>query len=125
MAIGIGTFDEIGLIAVADKQALELLVADSSQHRRIGDLVAVQVQDGQHRPVADGVEKLVGVPGRCQGPGLSLAIAHHDRNDQIGIIEGRPEGMGEAVAQLASLMNRAGSLGSAVAADAAGEGELS
>ena len=44
-------FDEIGAVAVAAHQLLELLAADAGQHRRVGDLVAVQVQDRQHRAV--------------------------------------------------------------------------
>ena len=46
---GSSPFDEIGRVAVAAHQGVQLLVADAGQHRGVGDLVAVQVQDGQHR----------------------------------------------------------------------------
>ena len=42
----IGALDEMWLPAVAGQQALELLGLDPIEHRGIGDLVAVQVQDG-------------------------------------------------------------------------------
>ena len=42
--------------------ASQLVVGDAGQHRRVGDLVAVEVQDRQHRAVARRVEELVGVP---------------------------------------------------------------
>ena len=64
----------------------------------------IQVQDGQHRPVMHRVEKFVGMPGRGQRSGLRLAVTHHDRYDQIRIVEGCPIGMGEAVAEFAALM---------------------
>jgi hypothetical protein len=51
--------DEVGLVAVALEQALQLLVADPCKHRRVGDLVAVEVQDRQDDAVPHRVEKLL------------------------------------------------------------------
>ena len=48
----VGAFDEIGLVAIAHEQRFELLMADARQDGRIGDLVAVQIEDRQHRAVA-------------------------------------------------------------------------
>ena len=44
--------------------ARQFVVADPGQHGRVGDLVAVEVQDRQDRAVADRVEELVRVPRR-------------------------------------------------------------
>jgi len=40
------SLDEIGLVAVTLHQAFKGLVADAGEQGRVGDLVAVQVQDG-------------------------------------------------------------------------------
>jgi len=66
--LGVRTFDEIGGVAVAIEQVFQLLVADARQQGGVVDLVAVEVEDGQHRAVADGVEELADVPGGGQGP---------------------------------------------------------
>ena len=87
----------------------------------IGDLVAVQVEDRQHRAVADRIDELVGMPGRGERTGLGLAIAHHAGDDQIGIVERSAVGVRHAVAELAALVNRARRLRRHVAADVAGE----
>ena len=49
--------DEVGLVAVADEQRAQLVVRDARQHGRVGDLVAVEVQDRQHRAVARRVRR--------------------------------------------------------------------
>ena len=76
-------FHEIRLVAVAREQVRQLLVADARQHRGIGDLVAVQVQDRQHRAVARRVQELVGMPAGRQRAGFRLAVAHHAADQQI------------------------------------------
>ena len=64
------------------------------------------------------------VPARGQRAGLGLAVADDAGDDQVGVVERRAEGVAEAVAQLAPLVDRARRLGSDVAGDAAREGEL-
>ena len=64
------------------------------------------------------------MPGGGQWAGFGLAVTHHHRNQQVGVVESRTEGMREAVAQLAALVNRSRSLRRAVAADAPGKGEI-
>ncbi len=118
------TFDEIGRVTVASEEMIQLLVADAGQHRRVRDLVAVEVQDRQHSTVQGGVEELVGVPARGQRSGLGLAVAHHAGHDQIGVVEGGAVGVGEGVAQLAALVDGARRLRGDVARDATGEREL-
>ena len=97
---------------------------DAREDGGIGDLVAVEMKDGQHGAVADGIEKFVGMPGGGERTGLGFAIAHHDGDDEVGIVEGRAEGVREAVAELAAFVDGAGSFRRAVAADAAGKREL-
>ena len=116
--------DEVGLVAVADEQRAQLVVRDAREHGRVGDLVAVEVQDRQHRAVARRVDELVGVPARRQRPGLGLAVADDAADEQVGVVEGRSVGVDQRVAQLAALVDRARRLGRDVAGDAAGEGEL-
>ena len=91
--------------------------------RRIGDLVSVQVKYGQHRAVANWIEKLVGVPGSRQRPGFRLTIADHHTHDQVRIVERRSECMRDAVAELAALVDRSRNLRRAVAAKLSGKGE--
>ena len=99
-------------------------MGDAGEDGGVGGLEAVEVQDGEHRAVNDGVEELVGVPGGGQGAGLGLAVAHHAGGDEGGVIQHRAEGMGQGIAQLAPLIDGAGGLGGHVAGNAAGEGEL-
>ena len=49
---------------------------------RVVDLVAVEIQDRQHRTIADRIEEFVDVPRGAQGYGLGLAVAHHRGDDQ-------------------------------------------
>jgi len=82
------------------------------------------MQDRQDRPVPSGIEEFVRVPGGGQWAGLGLAVADHAGDHQVRVVEGRTVCVGEAVAQLAPLVQGAGGLRGAVAADPAGEGEL-
>jgi len=120
-ALGIVAFHEMGRPSVALEQARELLARNPREHRRVVDLVAVEVKDRQDRAVADRVQELVGVPRGRQRSGLRFPVSHHHRDQQIRVVEGGAEGVGDAVAQLAALVDGARSLGRAVATDAARE----
>ena len=122
--LGIVALDEVGGPAIAAEEALQLLVGDAREQSRVVDLVAVQVEDRQHGAVAHGIEELVGVPRRGQGARLGLAVSDHHRDEEVGVVERRAEGVGQAVAELAPLVNRSRRLRRAVAADPAREGEL-
>jgi len=111
-------------VPVAAEQRLQLLALDPRRHRRVGDLVAVEVQDRQHRTVVDGVDELVGVPRRGQRAGLELAVPDDGRHHEVGVVHRGAVGVGEHVAELAALVDRAGCLGRDVARYAAREGEL-
>src|SRR4030095_1150887 len=123
-ARGIVTLDEMRRPPVALEKVRELLAGNSREQRGVVDLVAVEVQDRQDRPIADGIQELVGMPRGGERSRLRFTIAHRYRDQQAGIVERGAEGMRDAVAELAALVNGAGSLGRAVAADAAGEREL-
>jgi hypothetical protein len=122
--LGLVPFHVIGGVAVAAHQVVELLVGDAGEHGGPGDLVAVEVEDGEHGAVVDGVEELVRVPARGEGAGLGLAVADDAGGDQVRVVEHGAIGVGEGVAELAPLVDRAGGLGRRVAGDAAGEREL-
>ena len=116
--------DEIGRVTVAAKERFQFVAGNAGQHGGAGNLVAVQVQDGQHGAVVDRIEKLVRMPTGGERAGLRFAIADDARDEQVGIIERRPVGVRQRIAQLAAFVNRAGRLRRDVARDAAGEGEL-
>ena len=118
------TLDEPRRIAHAAKILLELLARDAREITGIGDLVAIQMQDRQHRAVAHGVQELVAVPARGQRSRLGLAVADDRRDDEIRIVEGRAEGVRQHVAELAAFVDRARRLRRSVTRNAAGEAEL-
>ena len=99
-------------------------MADAGENGRVRDLVAVEVQDRQHRPVPDRVDELVGVPGSRERTSFRLAVPDHAGDDQIGVVESRAVGVREAVAKLAALMNGSRSLRRYVRTDVAGERKL-
>jgi hypothetical protein len=116
--------DHLRLPAVAPQQREEILLRDPGEDRRVRDLVAVQVEDRQHDPVAACVEQLVRVPARRERAGLRLTVSNDAHDEQVGIVERRAEGVDERVAELAALVDRARRLRGRMARDAAGEGEL-
>src|SRR5208337_4098048 len=95
------------------------------QKRGVVNLVSVQMQDGQHRTIANGIQEFADVPRSGQWSGFGLAVANHRSDDQVGVVERRATRMREHIAQFAPLVDRAGSLRRAVAADSARKGELS
>jgi hypothetical protein len=121
---GVVALDVDGLVAVAAQQVVQFRAVETGQDGRVGDLVAVEVQDRQDRPVVDRVEELVGVPGRGQRSRLGLAVADDARHQQVRVVEGGTVGVRERVAEFAALVDGAGGLGGDVAGHAAGEGEL-
>ena len=121
---GLVTLDEDGRPAAAAEQLLQLLARDAGEDRRVGDLVAVEVQDRQHGAVGDRIEELVRVPCGGERPGLRLAVADDAGDDEIGIVEHGSERMAERIAQLAALVDRARALRRRVAGDASGKREL-
>ncbi len=102
----------------------ELILRDAREDRRVGDLVAVQVEDRQHGAVRLRVQELVRVPAGGQGPGLGLAVTDDAGDEEVGIVERGSVSVRQRVAELAALVDRARSLGRDVTRDASREREL-
>lgn len=98
--------DEAWRVAVALEQTGDLLVAGATENGRVRDLVAVEVEDREHRAVADGVEEPDALPRAFQGRGLRLSVADHAGDDETGVVEGGAERVDERIAQLASFVDR-------------------
>ena len=101
------TGDEVRLPAVAGEEVVELGLGDACEHGRVRDLVTVEVQDREHRAVADRIEELVRVPARGERTRLRLAVTDDARDDQIGVVERGAERVTDRVAELATFVNRA------------------
>ncbi len=91
--------------AIAAEELVQFLRLDTREDGRVGNLVAVKMEDWQHRSVGGRIEKFVGMPRRGQRCGLRLAIADDAGDDEIGIVEHSPERMTERIAQFAALMD--------------------
>ena len=96
-------------------------MADPRQHRRIGNLVAIQVQDGQHGTVSDRVEKFVRVPRRGEGSGLGFSVTDHTGNDEVRVVKGRSIGVSNRVAEFTPFVDGAGGFGRNMAGNPTGE----
>ncbi len=64
------------------------------------------------------------MPGGGQGSGLGLSVADHAGHNQVWIVKSRAKGVGQAVTQLTSFVNRAWNFGGDVAGDTARKGKL-
>ena len=122
--LGIRALDESRRVPVAFEQAPELINRDPREHRRVGDLVAVQVEHRQHRAVARRVQELVRVPARGQRTGLRLTVADHAQRQQVRVVEDRAVGVEQGVSKLTALVDRPRRLGCDVARDSSREREL-
>src|SRR5215211_1771594 len=100
-------FDEVDRVAVTFEYGADLVVRGTPQDGGPRDLVAVEVQDRQDRSVASWVEEADGLPGALQRSGLRLAVADHGGDEEVGVVEGGAESVGENVAELAALVDRA------------------
>lgn len=67
-------------VAVAGEEVAQLLVTHAAEDRRVGDLVAVEMKDWQHRAVRGWVQELVGMPCRRERTGFGLAVANDTRS---------------------------------------------
>ena len=117
-------FDKMRRVSVSTKKRFKLLVTDPRQHCRIGDFIAVEMQDRQHGAVAHRIEKLVGMPARRKRSRLRFAITDDGGHNEVGIVEGRAEGVRKRVTKLAALVDGAGRLRRHVARNPARKREL-
>jgi hypothetical protein len=122
--LGLVALDEVGCPPVAAEQLFQFLVLDAGQHGWVGNLVAVEMQDRQHRTVGGRIEKLVGMPRRGQRSCFCLAVTDDAGDDQIGIVIHRPERMAERIPQFTALVDGAGGLRRGVAGNASGKRKL-
>ena len=99
------TLDEIRRVPIAAEKMIQFFVADPGQDARIGDLVAVEVEDRQNHSIRRRVQEFIGVPARRQRTGLCLAVAYNTGNDQIGVVEGCSVGVRDGIAEFATLVN--------------------
>lgn len=121
---GIVAGHHVRLVARPAQEVEQVALGDPGQHGRVGDLVAVEVQDGQHRAVARRIEEHVGEPAAGQRPGLRLTVADHAGHQQVRVVERGAVGVAQRVPQLAALVDRTRHVRRHVAGDAAREGEL-
>jgi hypothetical protein len=71
------SLDETRGVAVPIEQRAKLIARDACEHGRVGDLVPVEVQDGQYGTIARGIEELVRVPARGERACLGLTVPNH------------------------------------------------
>ena len=91
------TFHKVGCPAAASQELLQFLMLNASEYGRVADLVAIEMQDRQHRSVGNWVQKLVGLPCGRERTGFRLTVADDAGDDQVGIVERRAERMAERV----------------------------
>ena len=101
------SLDEVDLVAVPFEQVADLVVGGTTEHGGVGNLVAVEVQYRQDRSVARRVEEADGLPEPSR-TGLGLAVADYGGNEEVWVVECGTEGVGEDVAELTALVDRAG-----------------
>src|SRR5690606_41234905 len=80
---------ECRLIAVTTDEMLQFFVREAGEETRVGDLPAIQVQDGQHRAVRRRVEKLVRMPACGERSCFRLAVTDDAGNHEIRVVECR------------------------------------
>ena len=112
------------LVAVTDEQAFQFAVTDAGQDGRVGDLVTVEVEDGQHGTIVTRIEEFVGMPGSGERPGFRLTIADNATGDQVRVVENGPVCMKQRVAELTAFMDGSRRIRRNVAGNAARKREL-
>ncbi len=118
------TFHLIYVVAVALEQRPEFGAGNPGQHGRIRDLVPVEVEDRQHRPIASRIEELVRVPAGGERPGLCLTVADDAAGQEVGVVECGAVRVSQGVPQFATLVDRPWGLRGDVAGNPPGEREL-
>ena len=116
--------DEQRPLAVALEERDELALGDAREHRRVRDLVAVQVQDRKHGAVACGFRNLFECQLVASGPVSASPSPTTQATSRSGLSNAAPNACDERIAELAALVDRARRLGRDVARDPAGEREL-
>src|SRR5581483_1192994 len=84
---GVVAFDKMNVVAITLDESMNVVILCAPEHGGAGNLVAIQVENGQHSPVAHRIQKRDGFPGAFKGGGLGLAIAHNSYHDQVWMVE--------------------------------------
>ncbi len=87
---GVVALDEMRRVAIPDEERFQLLTRNAREHRGTGDLVSVQMQDGQDGPVVYGIQELVRMPAGRERAGLRLAVSDDAGDDQVGLSNAAP-----------------------------------
>lgn len=90
---------------VAAKQLLQFLAGNAGKQRRVGNFVAVEMQDRQHGAIGYRIQKLVRMPSGGKRPCFSFSVSNDASDNEIGVVEYSPERMAERITQLASLVD--------------------
>ena len=93
--------------SVPTQQLIQLFMADARKQCRVGDFIAVEMQDGQHRPIRRWMNEFIRMPSGGQRPGFGFTITDHAGDDELWIIKYRTERMAQRVSQLAAFVDRA------------------
>ena len=83
---------------MAREEFVNLIILCTPQYGGTGNLVAIQMQNGQHRSVTHRVQKINAFPGAFERSGLGFPIPNHGGDDQIGIVESGTKGVGQDIA---------------------------
>src|ERR1700690_491112 len=97
--------DEKNLVTVPAQKLPHLIVSLAREDGGTGNLVAIEMQDRQHRAIARGIEEVDSLPRSFEWSGLRLAITDYARDDKLGVVECRAERMHERIAELTALVN--------------------
>ena len=62
------SLNEIRVVAIPSKELFQFSVADASQYGRVGNFVAVKMENGQNGAVVDGIQKLFECQLVANGP---------------------------------------------------------
>src|SRR5277367_2449744 len=118
-------FDEIGLVAMALKELGEIVVAMSSPNSGSGNLVAVEMENGQHRAIAGRIDEINALPTAGEGAGFGFPVSHDRSHQQVGIVHHSAKSVQKDVTKFSALMDRSWRRDADVARHAAGCRELS
>ena len=95
---GLIPFNEKGLVPIPGVKLDQIIVGHAAGHSGVGDFVAVQMKDRQHRAITRRIQELVRMPASCQGSRLRFTVADYATDKQLGVVEGRAIGMRNRIA---------------------------
>ena len=115
----------VRLIAHAVEELVELFVGDAGQDGRVGDLVAVEVQDRLASiPSVRGLMSLLDCQPVASGPVSASPSPTMAGTNRLGLFITAAVGVGQGVTQLAAFVDGARGFRSVVGRDATRVGEL-